>query len=305
MIIASIDIGTNTVLLLIAEADRSIQQIKTVRNFYEIPRIGKGLLQGEEIREENIQRLISTLKNYKRIINDFNCEKILITGTKALRTAKNSNAITDRIKDELDFEINIITGEEEAELSFLGAVFENQDKNNLVIDIGGGSTEIIYGQINKIEFKRSFDAGVVSLTEKYFKHDPPLLEELLDLKKNIIQNLQELEKLNLTAYESIAIAGTPTTLTCMKMNLKEYDEDKIEGSILYLNEINKLIELLVPLSSEEIKSTYASIVEGREDLILAGSILLASIMELLGIHKVKVSSKGIRYGAIVKYILWK
>lgn len=305
MIIASIDIGTNTVLLLIAEADTSLKQIKTIRNFYEIPRIGKGLIPRGDIQEENIQKLISTLRNYKRIINYFKCEKILITGTKALRTAKNSNAIIDRIKVDLDLEINIITGEEEAELSFLGAVFENQDKNNLVIDIGGGSTEIIYGLTNKIEFKRSFDVGVVSLTEKYFKHDPPLLEELLDLKKNVIQNMQELEKFNLTTYESIAIAGTPTTLACMKMNLKEYDEDKIEGSFLHLNEINKLIETLVPLSSKEIKSTYRSIVEGREDLILTGSILLASIMELLGIQKVKVSSKGIRYGAIVKYILWK
>jgi len=303
MIIASIDIGTNTVLLLIAVVNKARNEIKTLKNFYSIPRIGKGLLPDNEIPEENIQRLLDSLRQYKEIITEFQCKKIIITGTKALRSAENSDDIIKRVRKELNFNIQIISGEEEAELSFLGSTSEGHTGiKNLVIDIGGGSTEIIYGHCNKIEFKKSFDVGVVSLTEEFLKHDPPLQSEILKLESIIKEKLNELQKIKFQADVAIAIAGTPTTLVCMKMNLKEYDEDKIEGSYLSSEEIKGLIEKLSPLSTNQIKSNYSSVVEGREDLILTGAIILLGIMELLVIKKVKVSSKGNRYGAIMKYI---
>lgn len=302
MIIASIDIGTNTVLMLIAETDKSNFRIKPIKNFYEIPRIGKGMIPNGEIPEDNIKRLIKTLNNYKVIIKNYNCEKFLVTGTNALRTANNSKLILDSIKKETGFEVNVISGDEEAGLSFLGATAEiPANKECLVIDIGGGSTEIIYGRSSSIKFRKSFDAGVVSLTEKFIHHDPPLPEELINIKNQITAKIKILYKKKFKPFASIAIAGTPTTLAAMKMNMQTYDEDLIEGSFLQTEEIKELANRLSSLSVEEIKNKYSSIVEGREDLILTGSIMLLTIMEMLGLKKVKVSSKGIRYGAIVKY----
>ncbi len=304
MTIASIDIGTNTVLLLIAEKEKSSSIFNSVLNLQRIPRIGKGLIPGGNISEEKINELYNILNEYLQIINRYKCDTVILNATNAFRIASNGMQIVNEIKDKLNLEIKIISGEEEANLSYLGATSSlKTNSNNLVIDIGGGSTELIYGKKNKIEFVHSYQVGVVSGTEKYYKNNPPLLSEQKNFIYNIKELLKEITSKNLRPENVIAIAGTPTTLACINKKLTEYDESLIEGSILKYDEMEVIINELSTLASEEIKQKYKSIVNGREDVLLAGSQILHTIMNLLNLNEVTVSARGIRYGAITDYLL--
>jgi exopolyphosphatase/guanosine-5'-triphosphate,3'-diphosphate pyrophosphatase len=301
MIIASIDIGTNTIILLIAEAYINKKTISPLYNEQRIPRIGKGLSPGKPIPGEKVDELLIVLEDYNSIIKRFNCKKTIITATNAFRIASNANEIKEKVNEKFGFNLNIVSGEDEADLTFNGAVFSfNDELNNIVIDIGGGSTEIIYGNINEIKFKKSYQLGVVSAKEKYLKHSPPLPEEIENFKNEIGQALSEIIKINFSFQRAIAIAGTPTTLAAIKLNLTGYDEDLLEGHILNYKEIENLILELSVLEESEILQKYLSVVKGREDVILSGAIILLYIMNLLKMDEVIVSTKGIRYGAIIK-----
>jgi exopolyphosphatase/guanosine-5'-triphosphate,3'-diphosphate pyrophosphatase len=300
MKIASIDIGTNTVILLIAEI--KYNRIVTLRNEYRVPRIGKGLMHSKRISNEKITELIQILSEFNIIIKSYNCEIVLATGTNAFRIASNALEIVQSVKDKLKIQINIATSLKEAEYSFFGALTDYYDKGSdcLIIDIGGGSTELICGSMNKIKYINSFQTGVVSGTESFFKNDPPLLSEINDFDKflsctfiniNISQNVK-----------AMAIAGTPTTLACIQKGLHVYNEEDVEGSILKQIDVYRLKEELAHLSSKQINAKYQQIVSGREDVLLAGTIILNKLMEILNLTEVIVSTKGIRYGAIVEYM---
>ena len=302
MIIASIDIGTNTVLLLIAKVDETSFEITPLLNEYKMPRIGKGLKLNENIAVDRIEKLFTVLSGYKSIISKYNVDNVLVTATNALRIAANAPEIVERIKKQLSWNVNIISGKTEAEFAFLGAVpVSTENKNILVIDIGGGSTELILGNENSIEYRKSFPIGSVSVTENYLKNSPPLDMGLRELKIHLETIFTEIK--NKVAPDlTYSIAGTPTTLFCMMNEIKSFDDSIVEGGILKHGDIAKLIQELQKLSSEEIRNDYGKIMRGREDIILGGSIILLNIMELLHLSNVIVSSRGVRYGAIVSFL---
>jgi len=301
MIVASIDIGTNTVLLLIAEVKNS-GELTPILNKYRMPRIGKGIDATGLINSEKLNLLYTVLKEYDSLIKFYNCEKVIVTGTNALRIASNASEVLKTIKNLFKYKIDIISGEEEAEYAYLGATSNLLDKSAvLVIDIGGGSTEIILGEKSEIKFKSSIRIGSVSATEKFLKHSPPQIEEIKILKDEIIFLLKELSSLN--SYSNvIATAGTATTLSCMKLGLRDFVEDKVEMSSITIEELNEIIKKLGKLKPSEILEIYGPIMKGREDIILAGAIILFETMIFFGIKNLKVSSWGIRYGAIIKYL---
>ncbi len=301
MNIASIDIGTNTVLLLIAETNLTSKNIKTLHNEYRIPRIGQGLLPNNPINSEKLILLFKYLDEFERIILEYNCKYIIITATNAFRIASNSKVIISEIKNKFGWDTNIVSGKEESRLSYLGAVNEyNYDQKNLVIDIGGGSTEIIFGINNQILFNDSFPFGVVSYTEEYFKKKPPSKDDINNFSINAAKYFNRIDKY--LPDKTIAIAGTPTTLACIKQNIKYFDEALIEGTILTNTDIKQFVEILLKLSPAEIRQSYGNIVEGREDVLLAGTLILNLIIDYFEIDEVTVSSKGIRYGALVDFL---
>ena len=304
MIIASIDIGTNTILLLIAEIDADYKQIKTLHDEIRIPRIGKGLQVNSPIIQEKVDLLIKTLTEYKKIIAQYSCDKVILTATNAFRIASNAAELVKRIKTELDMDIAIVSGKDEAMLSYLGAIsgFPGQGKY-LVIDIGGGSTEIIYGNKSGIQFSNSYQAGVVSLTERFLMKQPPEKEEIQQFTDFVKGIFSAIDNNKMVADKAIAIAGTPTTLACIKANLTEFNESLIEGSILTKAEVKKFADMLALLTPDEIKLRYGSVVTGREDVLFAGTGILYALMETLNIPEVIVSTKGIRYGAIINYLM--
>jgi len=299
MIVASIDIGTNTVLLLIAEVDVKNRQLHSLIDEQRIPRLGKGLHPGGYIKEDKIEELFGILSDYKRKINSFDCERIILTGTNALRIAKNSPEIVTLIEKEFGFKLQIISGEKEAQLAYLGSVSGIQNSGtSLVIDIGGGSTEIIYGDGDKILFKRSFSIGSVSASEKYFLHSPPLQNELNNLRKEIRNVFRELNN-SFFPTVTIGVAGTITTLASMIKGLKNFDSSVIDNSIISLAEVASITGSIGKTNPAKLILDYGEVLKGREDVIAAGSMILHELMLLLRINKLTVSSRGIRYGAIL------
>ncbi len=301
--IASIDIGSNTVLLLIAEIDITNHRIKTLANFYEMPRISKDLKKTGIISSQRKEKLFKVLENYKKKISEYKCDTILVSATNAFRIAENANEIVMEIKNKFGFNVKILSGDEEAKYSFLGATFDFQlERNTLVIDIGGGSTEIIYGSKSDILFKKSFGFGVVSLTENFISNYPVNNSEIAKIKTYTTHNFDELSDIIPRAPFSIAVAGTPTTLSCIKQNLKIYSEEKIEKSVLSTKDLENLISKLKTMTPTEIKNSFGAVVAGREDVLLTGTLILFSLAKVLSIEQFYVSGKGIRYGAIIDYM---
>jgi exopolyphosphatase/guanosine-5'-triphosphate,3'-diphosphate pyrophosphatase len=302
MIIASIDIGTNTVLLLIAEVNVKSKKIITLLNEYRMPRIGAGINKTGIIKKLKIRLLYSVLAEYDKIIKKYQCEKVIVTGTNALRIAKNTQEISKGLDKLFNYKLEVIPGDTEAEYAFLGATSDLDNfSSSLVIDIGGGSTELIFGDKLKIISKRSIQIGSVSATEKFLKHSPPQKSEIEDLKKEIKEIFVGIKE-NKVPDLTIAVAGTATTLACMNLGIKIFEDDKIENSTISSEKIKNLIANLSKLTSIEILEEYGSVMKGREDIILAGAIILSEILESLGIKKLFISSKGIRYGAVIKYL---
>ncbi len=302
MTIASIDIGTNTVLLLIADVDPVTQKIIPLINEYRMPRIGQGTKQAGKISQERLKLLSDVLNEYKSIINGFNCDIVLVTGTNAFRMAHNTPEIKDDLKKIFNFDLNVITGEDEAEYAYFGAISDlDEHSSSMVVDVGGSSTEIILGEGLNVIFKKSLQIGSVSATEQYFKNAPPTREELDKFIADLKRLFTTIDK-KIIPKEVIAIAGTATTLACMKLGLKEFEEKKVEKSRITIQDMRNIIGELSSITASEILDRYGPVMKGREDIIFSGAFILYQFMEYFGIDNIIVSTRGIRYGAIVKYL---
>ncbi|PID59299.1 MAG: hypothetical protein CR986_06745 [Ignavibacteriae bacterium] len=301
MNLASIDIGSNTVILLIAKIEKGNLQV--IENRFESPRLGKNLTYGGKILDEKIEKLLNILTDYKKIIETYKCYKTIITATNAMRIAANSDEIISLVKNKLDMNVEIIEGKKEAELSYWGASSTlSQVNSKVVIDIGGGSTEIIYGNNNEILFKNSFQIGVVSLTEEFLRK-PPYSEGQIELATEHLKKIFEPISFSIPKkIPTIAVAGTPTTLSCIKQGIEIYDENKIENSTLNNKDMLLLYNKLVRLTPKQILTNYKEIVRGREDVIFAGLLILKYFMELTKLSRIYISCRGLRYGNIIDYI---
>ncbi len=302
MTVASIDIGSNTVLLLLADINTQILQIGTSTTIYRIPRISEGVRENHIISSYREELLFATLKEFQNIIWKNNCEIVLPVATNAFRIAKNAGQIINRIRTTFGWNTKIISGDEEARLTFIGvasSVIGGSKK--VVIDIGGGSTEIISGKNNHIEYKNSFALGVVSLTERYFKNNPPGNQEIERAIKEVDVALRPV----LNAFNTnnvIAVAGTPTTLACIKKGIRIFDDSLVDHEILTGHEIKSIQSWLITLTHAQIKEKFGEVVTGREDVLLAGTIILERIMHALNVNQITVSSKGLRFGVVYDYL---
>lgn len=299
MKIASIDAGTNTILLLIAEV--SGKHITFISDSYYIPRIGQGVSESGLINPQKEALLFSIIEEIMEKISEAGCDVILSAGTNVYRKARNAEKIINTLKIEKGFELKIISGEEEARLSYLGASYSRPGGYFFVIDIGGGSTEMIYGDNQEIHKRISLPLGVVSLTERFSQKNmcsAEVYEFIFSILNNSAPDFKKIDNTNLC---TIAVAGTPTTLAAIKANLESYDETRIEGMKLSVTELSEFADMLDTLSSSEILAKYP-VVKGREDVLTAGTVLLHNIITFTGVDSVEVSTRGVRYGLIVDYI---
>ncbi len=306
---ASIDIGSNTVLLLLAIRDEN-GKIKPLIEKAEITRLGEKLDETGSLNPEAMKRTLKVLLKYTDLCHRNQVDRIVCIGTEALRRADNSNLFAQKVQKHCGFDLEIISGSKEAELAYLSAMidFAETYQNLVVLDIGGGSTELIWQ--NGISADRlrlqtlSIKMGSVRLTEKFLKQDPPTQDEYAALQAFIEARLNEdLKELTPPAspFHLIGLAGTVTTLAAIDQKLDPYNPEKIQGATLTLSSLENIIEKLKILSFEE-KKKILGMEPKRADVLLAGAAILEAILKRLKIKELIVSDRGIRYGAL--YRLW-
>jgi exopolyphosphatase / guanosine-5'-triphosphate,3'-diphosphate pyrophosphatase len=298
--IAAIDIGTNTILMVIGEKAHDGKLI-ILRDEHDIARLGEGVDSNKLIQPIAIERAKKILTKYKAICDSLQVDKIVAAGTSALRDSSNKDEVCWEFASILNSEINIIPGETEANLSFLGTA--EGLSPSLVLDIGGGSTEFIYGKDNHVESKISLQMGVVRITERIFRGThPPSPDNLIEASGIISKELAKVE-IPKNKYKFYAVAGTPTTIAAMALNLKEYDYQAIHGFILKKEELDRIYNIFLSSSINDLIEIYG-IHPKRADVITAGALILKEAMNYLKLDECIVSAHGLRYG-ILKDAFWK
>lgn len=302
MNIASIDIGSNSVILLIAEVDIPQKRFTPLRNYYLTPRISRNLAQTGAFDAGSIARLKGALNEFKGCLSGYNVKTVLTVGTEAFRKASNSDSVIADIQNDTGIEIKILSGHEEGVLTYLGATSIAGSFSGYVIDIGGGSTEIIFGENGKVTHSRSFKFGTVRLHETLHTSPPISKDKILKIRETVKTFFAGFVPESGNNFPAIAVSGAPTSLVCMDIGIKEFDERKIEGYNLNREAINRLADLMSRKSSAEILKEYGAIVQGTSDIMLTGAVILDTIMEILKLESVSVSTRGLRHGVILNYI---
>ncbi len=304
---ATIDIGSNTILLLIAQFDAQGKIIPLVEKA-EITRLGQGLSETGILNEEAMERTLFALRQFTDLCHRNQVSAIACIGTEALRLAHNSKEFVDRVKKQCGFVLEIIPGKKEAELAYLSAIldFEDHYSNLVVLDIGAGSTEIIWplendGSTAKLQ-AISMRMGSVRFTEEFIHSDPISDLDFKTLSEKIEEKLtKDLDPLPKPWIQSqapltlIGLAGTLTTLSAIDQALPVYEHERIQGAKLSFTRLEQLIQNLRSKPLAERKQ-MPGMEPKRADVLLAGAVILEKVMQKLGVKEVVVSDHGIRYG---------
>lgn len=289
--VAVADVGTNTVLLLVAEAGEGLRPLLDLSR---TPRLGQGMLTTGHLSEEAMERALRVLQEYGEVAQEHEAERIAV-GTQALREAANGPAFLERAERETGWRIRVLRHEEEALYTYRGVrTGAGRGKGRLLVyDIGGGSTEIIYGKGDTVLWSVSVPLGVVWLTERYFHSDPPSPASLEAVRGEIRQRLagiawpEEVDDL-------IGVGGTPSTLAMMQHGWSTYREE-VEQVRLSQRDVAGHLEQLAPLPIEE-RKRIPGLPPDRADIIVAGALIVEGILEACGRSETGVSGRGVRYG---------
>lgn len=294
---AAIDIGTNTILLTIASFDQG--KATVIEDIHNIARLGEGLNNTGCIKEDAIERAKIILGKYRNTIDKHRVSSVYLTGTSALRNASNSGYVKDILEKSIGHEISVISGEEEAKLTLIGSLEKKQNSATL-IDIGGGSTEIISGEVGLLNTLKSIPIGVVYLKDKYILNDNYKLLEYNNIKQYIYNIISKYINKPLK-YNVIAVSGTPTTLATIYQGLKDFQIEKVHGFVFNKKMIDEITESLKKSTVDDIINKF-HVHPGRADVITIGAIILQTFMEIFNIDEFSVSARGLRYGALKKVI---
>ncbi|MDB8794356.1 Ppx/GppA phosphatase family protein [Romboutsia sp. 1001216sp1] len=289
MKIGAIDIGTNSMRLLVADYING--KIENRKKFINTTRIGQGVDKEGYINKEAIDRNIKALETFSDICKEEGCEKIYAMGTSALRDSKNKNEFIDLAKEKTGIDIEIISGVEESNLGFKGVLEGLNEKDNiLVIDIGGGSTEFIIGNRKGISFAKSENVGALRMTEKFLKKDPIDNKEFEDMEffiENTLKDTLEYIKSCNISY-LVGIGGTITSLSAINQELEVYSMEKIHNSEICKKDIDIVLQSLKNMTLND-KKRLKGLQPKRADIITAGVKILDKIMEKLESQKIIVS----------------
>ena len=299
--VASIDIGTNTVRLLVLETkpDGGLREVAQVRA---ITRLGKGMDTEKKLLGDRVEETISVLTKFRNECCKFEPLTIRAVATSAVREASNQKDFVSRVKKEAGLEIEVVSWEEEADLMIKGVLWKlpNIEKDILVFDIGGGSTEFLLARDRKIISSFGTQLGTVRLTEKFISRHPVGLNEYKALETHFRRELKVVkEKLSDFPPEVlVGTAGTVTTLAAIDGDVYPYDPEAIHGRSLTFKRVEELLEDLKKKSLAE-RSAMRAIEKGREDLIIAGGALVLEAMRVFECNLLTVSEYGLREGLVL------
>lgn len=296
MRVAAIDCGTNSIRLLIADIHDG--QFKEVHRQMEVVRLGQGVDKNKAFDPEAIERTLKVTGEYARVIAAKGVEKIRFCATSATRDASNRQIFIDGVKAILGIEPEVIPGEEEAALSFMGATKELSvlDGPFLVVDIGGGSTEFVLGT-DRVEAARSVNIGCVRMAERHLNQQPPTLDSVASATRDIDEAISEAAKdVAITSAKSlVCVAGTATTVAAAALELSEYDRYAIHLSRIPAQKVHDVAAMFQAMSREEI-AALGYMHPGRVDVITSGSLVLSRVLQATGASEFIASESDILDG---------
>jgi exopolyphosphatase / guanosine-5'-triphosphate,3'-diphosphate pyrophosphatase len=306
--VAVVDIGTNSTRLLIAEADPASGSIEQLLRRSQVTRLGSGVDAGGSLSREAMERVYTTLDEYREAIERHGCEANMAVLTSAVRDAANGREFAERVRRDYGLDARVLSGDEEAQLTFLGAMAERSAGDaegalvaTVVVDIGGGSTEFIVGRGHSAGFHVSVDAGVVRMSERHIHSDPPAPAELQALAQDVRAAFER----SLPAHErdsvsgAIAVAGTATSAAAIAQELDPYDPERVHGYELGLATVELLLARLAEMTEAQ-RREVVGLHPDRAPTIVAGMILLAEAMHAFALEHVEVSEHDILYGGALR-----
>jgi exopolyphosphatase/guanosine-5'-triphosphate,3'-diphosphate pyrophosphatase len=300
--VAVVDIGSNSTRLLVA--DVAAERVSEVERQSRVTRLGRGVDLSGQLSVEAIEAACAAIADYMAICGEAGVERIESIATSAVRDASNGEAFVAELRERFALAARVLDGEEEARLTYMGATAERPPSEpTLVVDIGGGSTELIVGTGQEIAFHASLQAGVVRHTERHVSSDPPSALELEALAADVralIEGAVAGEP-GARAAAAIAVAGTPTSLASVEQGLEPYDPKQVHGHTLTLPSIQRLLSQLAsaPLSK---RVETAGLHPDRAPNIVAGVVILVETMRAFGLEQVEVSEHDILYGTAISAI---
>jgi exopolyphosphatase/guanosine-5'-triphosphate,3'-diphosphate pyrophosphatase len=302
--IAVVDVGTNATLLYVAD----VQSGRVARGLHResrITRLGAGVDAAGRLRDDAIEREQAVLADYARLIEEQEVERRVAVMTSAVRDAANGREFADSVAERWGLDVHVLTGEEEAQLTYLGATDEIEPDSSeriLVLDIGGGSTELILGLGRRPEFHVSTQAGVVRQADRHIESDPPSRDELEAVADDVRATIAAAvpEELRAGVERALAVAGTPTSLAAIAQSLEPYDPARVQGFRLVADERDRIGARLGEMTLEE-RRHVAGLHPDRALAILPGIVILTVVMELFGLDAVEVSEHDILRGAALHF----
>ncbi|HWX97592.1 MAG TPA: Ppx/GppA phosphatase family protein [Solirubrobacteraceae bacterium] len=303
MRVAVVDIGSNSTRLLIADVDPGSGGLEELVRRSLVTRLGDGVDAQGSLSEAAVNRVMATLADYRAEIDSHDCEANLAVLTSAVRDAANGADFAERVRVDFGLDARILSGDEEAQLSFLGAMSGRPapTEPTVVIDIGGGSTEFVIGRGRTAGFHVSLPAGVVRMSERHIHADPPQAEELqslaMDVREVLLEGLPQDERASVE--RGIAVAGTATSAAAIDQELDPYDPERVHGYPLTLATVEMLLARLAAMTEAQ-RREVVGLDPNRAPTIVAGMILLSGALRALDLDKVEVSDHDILHGGALR-----
>ncbi len=319
MRVAVVDIGSNSTRLLIAEVDPDTGSLQELARDSRVTRLGEGVDANGSLADTAIERVTNVLADYHGKIEQHDCEANMAVLTSAVRDADNGADFAERVGEQYGLDARVLSGDEEAQLTFLGAMSTRPEEDDsssqqsagseqgadgvptVVIDIGGGSTEFVIGSGRTAGFHVSLHVGVVRMSERHIHTDPPEPHELQKLAADVRQNFEDgLPRAERDPVErAIAVAGTATSAASIDQQLDPYDPERVNGYALTLGTVEMLLARLADMD-EDRRRKVVGLHPDRAPTIVAGMIVLSEAMRAFGLDQVEVSEHDILYGGALR-----
>jgi exopolyphosphatase/guanosine-5'-triphosphate,3'-diphosphate pyrophosphatase len=300
MNVAVVDIGTNSTRLLIAKRSDDQHITELVRRTA-VTRLGAGVDADGRLRDDAMGRVFSTLDGYRAAIDEHHCESAVAVLTSAVRDSANGEEFAEQVRARYGLEPHVLTGDDEARLTYRGATSERDPADRrpiLVLDIGGGSTEVVIGSGAEVVFRVSTQAGVVRQTERHLRDDPPRADELDELAADVRQILAAgvPAARRDSVQRGIAVAGTATSLAAIAQRLDPYDPARVHGYRLSAAEADRILAELAAMPLAE-RRQVAGLHPDRAPTIVAGAVIFREVLSMFGLATIEISEHDILRGA--------
>lgn len=296
---AAIDIGTNSVLLLAVESTGEDPVVLVDRAV--ITRLGERVDGTRRLARAAIERTLACLRDYAEVLQELGVERLIAVGTSALRDAVGAGEFHAQVARILGTEIQVLSGEQEAEFAYHGALSGLGLAGEIVVcDIGGGSTEVIHGVVDsagsRIRAHESLGLGCVRLHERHVHHDPPAEGEIVDMRREAREILGT-SPLPAGAVLWVGVAGTVTSLAAMILGIRPYDGQRVHGARVGARAIRMMADDIVRLSVADRRDLFG-LEPARADVIAAGACIVSELVEMGGVNELIVSDRGVRWGLL-------